>query len=95
MDKKLLFVSDLCRKLGISSNIAYKLVHTKWFPCTVLGGRILILEFELENWLACNSNSYRAILQRDRGSSNRVRSTRSSQRQPKSLDSGKGELPWY
>ena len=56
MEQLSISVQELCKVLGISKPIAYRLVNSKDFPVLQIGRRKVIPIKKLEKWLEENTN---------------------------------------
>lgn len=56
MNNKLITVKQLSKLLNISRSYAYQLVKLKDFPIIRINRKILIKEYELNDWLDNNKN---------------------------------------
>lgn len=52
MNKKLIKVRELAKILELSEKTAYEIIHSESFPKVNVGRKILIVESELDEWLA-------------------------------------------
>lgn len=56
MDREYLTVNEVAKNIGISDKLIYKLINKNEFPHIKIGGRILIHEPTLNNWLSKKIN---------------------------------------